>query len=223
MQDFHGQGAASSQSSQPQDAVSLARQADSLNALGHHRRALRAASAALAVAPDMAPAWFQAGLAQQMLNHPEEAVGCYLEALRREPQMTAAHARLANIHALQGRYREARAFAQHALALAPGDAGAVMALARADLGECRLDDAEPRLLWLADQDDPMLKSIALGFLGDLRDAQGRTGEAFAAYRNAGEVSRASLPSPRESGSAQVRRITRAIESLTAQAWGAPLQ
>jgi tetratricopeptide (TPR) repeat protein len=211
----------------PGSAKILCDLAECLNGLGRHKLAIMACGDALAIDDSLAAAWFHKAFAHQMLNQPDQARDCYRETIHRKPDMAAAHARLANIHALQGRNEEARAAAGRALALDACDVIAMTALARADIAQGRLADAERWVSRLIDSDDPDLKSIALGFLGDLRDAQNRTREAFEAYRAAGAFCRAAhtrrAPFGQESGSDQIRRVTRVLKVLPVQAWGAQLR
>jgi tetratricopeptide (TPR) repeat protein len=206
-------------SAAPRHAALLCEIAECLNGLGRHRRALLASGEAIAIDGGLAMAWFHRAFAHQMLSQPDLAAAAYLEVIRRDPGVTAAHARLANLHALQGRYQDARGFAEHALAQDPANATALLALVRADMAQDRLDQAEARLFTLLSTDDPDLKAMALSFLGDLRDAQDRAPEAFQAYRDAGlllaQTQRARMQA-QESGSAQLRRVIAAFHAPAGQ-------
>ncbi|HXC54632.1 MAG TPA: tetratricopeptide repeat protein [Rhizomicrobium sp.] len=209
----------------PKSAAILCELAECLNGLGRHKMAILACGDALAIDEALPAAWFHKAIAHQLLNQPERACDCYLQTVRLKPDAAGAYARLANLSALQGRHAETRDFAERALALVPDDAVAVMALARADLAEDQFEDAERHLTWLVGNAEPDLKAIALGCLGDLRDAQGKTREAFEAYRDAGATFRAAHAARAgqfgsETGCEQVRRVTRAFETLPPQSWSA---
>lgn len=211
----------------PGSAKILCELAECLNALGRFRLAIMAASDALAIDDTLAAAWFHRAFAHQLLGQPDRARDCYCEAIRRDPGMAAAHAQIANIHVLQGRYDEARAAAGQALAHHPGDAIAMTAIARADIAQRHLVDAERHVSWLVDQDDAEIKAIALGLLGDLRDAQDRMAEAFEAYLSAGSLSHVAYARhavfSQERGSDQIRRMTRVLAGLPAPGRGIALR
>jgi len=167
----------------PRSAWTLADIAECHNALSRYREALAAADAAVAVDRGYSRAWFQKGLAHQALTDLGAARAAYLEAVALEPALGDAHARLASMAAEQGRFEESRRFGAAALAAAPGHPIAVLAMVMADIGEGLLEDAERRLaVFLARNDlSPPIRAIAIAQLGDLRDMQGKTEEAFAAY------------------------------------------
>jgi tetratricopeptide (TPR) repeat protein len=200
--------------------------ADVLSALGRFGLAIAAANDALAIDRSAAAAWYQKGHAHQMINELDRAQDAFREAVRADPRMADALASLANLAALQGRHGEARDFAARVLALKPGDAMASamasLALARADLAERRFDAAEPRLLALAaGAPDAETRAIALGYVGDARDAQDRIQDAFDAYRESGSAWHALhapriVPSGRETAREQILRLTREIAAL--QGW-----
>lgn len=173
----------------PGSARILGEIADCLNALGRFGKALTAANDALALEPAWAPAWFHKGFAHQMLNDLDAARAAYLEALRLDPGMADAAARLAALASLTGAHDEVRKFAARAEQAQPGHPIAVIALVAADLAEGRFDSAEPKLdaLLHDPRTVPLTRAIALSHLGDLRDAQGRTHEAFEAYCHSGAI------------------------------------
>lgn len=175
-----------SQDLNPRSAWTLADIAECYSALNRYRKALAAADAAIAVDRKYSRAWFQKGLAHQALTELDAARAAYLGAVQLEPTLGDAHARLAAMAADQGRFEEARHFAMAALAPPPGHPIAVLALVTTDMGEGRYEDAEQRLaVFLARKDlSAPMRSVAITQLGDLRDIQGKTDEAFAAYSDA---------------------------------------
>jgi tetratricopeptide (TPR) repeat protein len=174
---------------EPHSPRILGEMADCLNNLGRYNQALAAATDALAIEAALAPAWFHKGFAHQMLNELEQARAAYLEAVRLDPGMADGHARLAALASLAGAHDEVRKHATRAEAARPGHPIAAIALAATDLAEGRLDSAEPRLTALLRDPGaaPLTRAIALSHLGDLRDAQGRTHEAFEAYCRSGAI------------------------------------
>lgn len=208
----------------PKNAATLCRIAECLNAMGRPRMALLACGDALAIDGALTAAWFQKGHAHQQMNQPDRARDSFLRAVQCDPTLAAGFAQLANLAALQGQGERARDFARRALAIDPGEILAVVALARADLADARYDEAEPRLHWLIDNAaDPRIRAFALGGIGDIRDAEGRHGDAFRAYEEAGAAAAHEHQAPAfsaEPAHAQVRRMIALVRSLPAQTWGA---
>lgn len=173
----------------PRSAWTLADIADCHNVLGQWRKALAAADAAIAVDRKYSKAWFQKGLAHQALRELGAARTAYLDAIRLEPTLGDAQARLASMAAEQGRLEESRGFATAALAAMPGHPIAVLALVTTDMGEGRFEDAERHLAVFLARKDVLapLRAVAIAQLGDLRDMQGKTDEAFAAYADSRSI------------------------------------
>lgn len=168
---------------EPNAPVVLAEIADCLNSLGRHKHALAAADEALALDRTLAKAWLHKGLALQHLSELNASRAAFLEAVRYEPDMADAHARLAALANISGAHDDVRKYAAKAEATHPGHPIASIALVATELAEGKLDRAEPRLAALLRDPDapPLMRANALSHLGDLRDAQGRTHEAFDAY------------------------------------------
>jgi tetratricopeptide (TPR) repeat protein len=168
---------------EPNSAVVMAEIADCLNSLGRYKQALAAADDAIAVDRTMAKAWLHKGLALQHLSELNDARTAFLEATRLDPNMADAHARLAALANISGAHDEVRKYAAKAEAVHPGHPIATIALVATELAEGKFERAEPRLAALLRDPDapPLMRANALSHLGDLRDAQGRTHEAFDAY------------------------------------------
>lgn len=146
--------------------------------------ATQAFESALAVAPDDIAALMGAGETRLMLYHNEAAERHYTRAVELEPRAAQAWAVLAAMAALQRDPVRARELAHRALALQPGNAGAEMALARADLLENEPEAAEDRmsrLLLRTDLPDDQ-RAGALDLRATARDALGRWADAFADYQ-----------------------------------------
>jgi tetratricopeptide (TPR) repeat protein len=174
---------------EPNSAKILTEIGDCLNGLGHHRKALVAVDEALSFDADFSQAWFQKGLAHQLLNELEQARAAYERAVRLNPRLSDALGRLAAMAVQQGEHDAARGYAARALAVRPTNDVAQLALIDIDLAEDCFDAAGAGIqsLLAHPQTPALTRAIALSHLGDLRDRQERYGEAFAAYSHAGEV------------------------------------
>lgn len=128
---------------------SLAVRPGQLNALGNKAMALmtigrfEAASAVclqiLAASPEDADAYSMLGDALFQLDRPSEALDAYDRSLALMPDILALHGRSAALSAMR-RYEEAAATLDQALALAPGDAKAILHRAELDLKMGLLSD-----------------------------------------------------------------------------------
>ncbi|HTQ15525.1 MAG TPA: tetratricopeptide repeat protein [Rhizomicrobium sp.] len=178
-----------SQKLDPRAASTPADIAACLNELGRFNQAIAAAKEAIARDPDLPQPWYQIGLGHQMLRQLDAARNAYLEAIRLDPNFADALVRLAGLAELAGNDEEARAFALRAERVQPGHPGATTVLVNSDLAAGRLTSAEPRIEALLANPSvaPVLRAITLSQLGDLRDAQGRTHEAYQAYCRAGAM------------------------------------
>ena len=154
-----------------------------LKALGRNEAALEAYNAALRIDPDIAAAHFNRGAVLESLSDIKRARGAYQRAATVDPNYVEPLASLAWLDAQAGDCASARAHAERARALSGSNVLARMALASADLQSNDLSAAAARLSELSR--DPGLsalnRSIVLGLIGDLNDAEGQTADAFAAY------------------------------------------
>ena len=154
-----------------------------LKALGRLGAALQAYDAALKVDPRLAAAHFNRGSVLDDLNDLPAAKVAYERAATLDRSYVEPVAALAWLAAQAGDVAAARTHGERALALSPANVLARMALASSDLQDKNLAAAGVRLE--AVLRDPALgpvnRSIVLGLIGDLRDAEDRPAEAFAAY------------------------------------------
>lgn len=160
-----------------------------LNALGRSEAALESYNAAIRIDPAMAAAHFNRGAALESLNEIERSRSAYERAAELDPRYVEPLASLAWLDARAGNVASARTHAERALALSASNVLALMALASADLQSGDLPAAQARLRQL-DGDSaltPINRSIVQGMIGDLRDAEGRIGEAFAAYESSNAI------------------------------------
>ena len=168
-----------------------------LTALGQQEQALKAFDAAIRIDPDMAAAHFNRGKLLDDLNDLNAARSAYARAAMLDSGYVDPLASLAWLDARAGDAPAARAYGNRALALSPSNLLARMALAAADLQEEKIESAAARLSALI-QDPaltPVNRSIVLGLIGDLHDADGHSSEAFAAYEASNDALR-SLNAPR---------------------------
>jgi len=167
----------------PKDANVLNSLGICLKALGRPEAALEAYAAALKIDPGLAGAHFNRGALLESLNNVTAARSAYERAARLDSNYVEPLAGLAWLDAQAGDPVSARARAERALVLSKSNLLARMALASADLQEGNLAAATSLLGALAR--DPAVsqvnRSIVLGLIGDLLDAEGRPAEAFAAY------------------------------------------
>jgi tetratricopeptide (TPR) repeat protein len=173
----------------PRSPWTLADLADCLCALNRPEEALAAADSAVAIDHRYSKAWFQKGVAHQVLRQLDKAHSAFQTTVQLEVGHAEAHARLAHMAAEQNDFTTARGHAGSALAAAPRHPMAVLAMIAVDLGDGELDSAERRLIAFLSRQDvpPPMRAIAIAQLGDLRDAQDKTDEAFAAYSDARSV------------------------------------
>ena len=154
--------------------------------LGRHADAIAAADFALQLNPELARARFTKGLAYEMLGELKEAEFCFRQASQLDPSFADAYARLAAISSRRSDWLQCRAMAGKALELDPPNSIALFALATADLAEGALAEAELRLRTVLE--NPRMnaheRANARSMLGDIRDRQDRTTEAFDLYRDA---------------------------------------
>jgi len=190
--------------------------------LGRPEEAAAELDAALAADPGFAPARANRGTVLVALARLNEARRDFEAALAIEPGNLVALDGLAALALRRGDPGAARDLATRVTARQPDYPHALATLAGADLaeGQARAGEARLRLL-LADPKLPAAdRAAAQSLLGDSLDAQGRFGEAFAAWR-AGNVLRgdqASDFSGRTLG--LVRELTGALAGRrVAATWG----
>jgi tetratricopeptide (TPR) repeat protein len=196
-----------------------------LKALGQSQAALRAYEAALRLDAQMAPAHFNRGVLLEELSDLQRARSAYERAAAADPNYAEPLAGLAWLDAQAGDAASALTHARRALALSPANVLARMALASVELHQGDHAAAHARLSAL--RQDPALtplnRSIVLGMIGDLDDAQGRTAEAFAAYALSNAemkaLNAAAFEAPgRETALQQVQRLTAWFEAADPKPW-----
>jgi len=122
------------------------------------------------------------GSALSWLGESAAAQKSFERAVELDPGQVASWTGLAGLAASRGAYADTRAFAERALALAPGFPAALIALANADYGERHYTEAEARIREVLDRDlGAVERCHAYGLLGDVLDKLNRRAEALAAY------------------------------------------
>jgi len=135
------------------------------------------------LAPDFATAQFSYGWALESTGELIEARAYYERALALNPVFVEPLVRLASLAYRRADWAEARMLADRALILRPDDYVALTTLASVAVADGDLARAETivRRLIATPAPSPLDSAFARGVLGDLRHAEGRYAQAFAAY------------------------------------------
>jgi tetratricopeptide (TPR) repeat protein len=154
-----------------------------LKAQGRLEGALEAYESALRIDPRLAAAHFNRGTVLEALNDINGSRTAYERAAALDRSYVEPVASIAWLDAQAGDPGAARTHAERALAISRTNVLARMALASAELQQGQLSEASARLLEIIHDPEltPINRSIVLGLIGDLLDAEGRPAEAFAAY------------------------------------------
>ena len=169
---------------------------------GKWQEALPLLKETVRMAPGFAPAQYSLGWLYAFSGELAAARKCFETAIAIDPDFVDALAHLASLASRRSPARNwlprtstgVRWRRRRALAIDPGQPVALTALAAASLAQGNLEGAEALLSRLGDVSHlpPLEASLALTVRGDLRDAQGRYGEAFEIYeaRNRDKLQRA---------------------------------
>ena len=167
----------------PGDPLILAAIAGTLRKRGRLADAIRTIDASLATETGNAAAWLERGLILEAGNSLGPAAASYERAAALDPGLVPALAGIAGVAARTGDAGRVRALAARALAIAPRDVTATVALARIEIEGGDAAAAAARLQPLAD--DPALppghRLLVAGLLGDALAKLHRPAAAFAAY------------------------------------------
>lgn len=169
----------------PDDPSILNGIAGSLAGMGEYDAALQMVAASLELAPDSSPAHYLRGWILEAARDYPAARMSYERAVSLSPTHVQALAGLASVAVRLDDFASAHARAMQALAIAPQQPTATVALAMAEAEQGNATLAEDRirkLLMSAAKLPFRARALAWGVLGDALDAQDRTEEAFAAYR-----------------------------------------
>jgi tetratricopeptide (TPR) repeat protein len=145
--------------------------------------AIVAFEAAAKAKPDFSYAFFNLGWAQERVGELDAARASFEKAHDIDPASAEPLSRLAALAARRSDWGVAEDLANRALAIEPAHALATTVLI--NLGLSRRDHAQAEALidklLAGEKTPPYERSVTLSFLGELRHAQGRYPEAFAAY------------------------------------------
>jgi len=189
---FSEQGRDAEASNDLKEAIRLAPQdANIYNTYGQIlvklQKPLEAAAAfenAISLAPEFSQAHCNLGCVREGLGEIEAAEQCFKESVRTDPKAAPAWAKLAGLASRRGEYAQAHVLADRALSIDPKLHLATQMHATAAIAEGDLARAEALLLGTILNDpslSPVDRAVADCSLGDLRHAQGRYDEAYAAY------------------------------------------
>ena len=173
---------------------------------------------------DDAASHFERGVSLENEDDPSGARSAYQRTVELDPGHAEALASLAWLDAQAGDLPSARNWGERALALDRSNILARMALAFAELQDKQLESAGRRLaeLYAEPALTPLNRSIVLGLIGDLNDAQGESARAFKAYDAANaqlEALFGSLEAPGgETALGHVRRLIEWFEAADSQQW-----
>ena len=156
--------------------------------LERRQEAVAAFEAAVRLAPEFPHAHYNLGWAREATGDLAAAQTSLERAITLKPDYPEPLARLAAIAFRRSDFAKAREMAGRALALNPAQPLALTTLANLAVVEAAFDEAETVLTRLFAEPNlqPMERALATGVLGDLRHAQGRYAEAFAAYRDSNQ-------------------------------------
>ncbi len=147
--------------------------------------------------PDFAPGHYNQGWATEFNGDLKVARACYESALAVQPRYPEAIARLAYLAARRADWDTADALAEQALALDDKQFIALQSQIRAAIAQKNHERADALIAKLIADKRAMPLDVALAYalLGDLRNAQKRYAEAFAAYTE-GNLRRKEIFAPR---------------------------
>ena len=139
----------------------------------------------VAAAPAHEAAWLERGYTLEALRSEAAATESYRRALALDPNLAPALGKLADIAARKGEAEAGRGYAVRALAIDPFQPSANFAMAAMEIeakDPARASARLEALLASAPKGDDRTRTLTL--LGDALDRQGRTAEAFEAWRQA---------------------------------------
>ena len=150
---------------------------------GELKAAVNCFEQAIRTDPDWAAPWFERGQTFEKGGVLADAGKDYEKAISLEPDNAPALAALASLHARQGRPDLARALAEHARKIEPGNllAGNALAISAIEAKDYvgAIAQLEPLAALDAGPRDTMVNTLTL--LGDALEGAGRFDDAYAAY------------------------------------------
>ena len=157
--------------------------------LERYEEALQCYEQALALRPEYSQAWFNRAYVLERLGETAKAAESYTKAVELMPEHVMAWASMAALAARRGDVAKTREYAERALALEPGQGTATLALVEIEMSDPPVAEKRVREFLAAGGFGEFDHALALGHLGDILNAQGRTVEAFAAYNESNNLFR----------------------------------
>jgi Flp pilus assembly protein TadD len=197
-----------------------------LAGLERYAEALAVQRETVSLAPDYSGAHFRLGCTLELSGELVEARDAYERAAALDPFFAPVQVHLASLAFRRSDFAAARAYANRALALEPGSYAARMNLAQAALAEGEIDEAENIITPLMGRraETPHDAATARRVLGDVRHAQGRYSQAFAAYTQSNVQRHAlyaeQLTTPGTMAIDYARWLTAYFEDADAAQWSA---
>lgn len=206
----------------PRDPLIMSSIGRTLRLEGRLRESVAMLDRAIAVDPNCAVAWLERGYTLEAGASLRNAGESYSRATELDPALGPAWAGAASMAGRQGDREGARALAERALRVEPGNAKAICALARVEIDAGEAERAAHRLRALGDHAPIEDRIVALGLLGDALDRLDDTPGAFAAYAE-GKGLFAKLYGPRRTGPSYrewVESVLAAFEAAEPACWPA---
>ena len=180
----------------------------------------------IALAPDYPIAHYSLGFALERTGELDEARTYFENAVALDPNFVKPLAHLADFAQRRSDFAAAKTYAETALALDPGHYVARTILAIVALSEGKVDEAEalitPQLARNAET--PLDAAVARRVMGDVRHAQARYGQAFAAYtqsnRQKYEIYKARFETPSSTAADYARWLADYFKDADPVQWSA---
>ena len=143
----------------------------------------------VAMAPNYAAAEFSLGWALERSGDLDEGRAHYEAALALEPNFVKPMVQLADLAQRRSDRTTAKQLAERVLSLDPSNYVALTILGIVAVAEDEVDRAESLITPLLGRtpEDPQEASMARRVMGDVRHAQGRYAQAFAAYKHSNQI------------------------------------
>ena len=183
----------------------------------------------VSMAPSYAIGQFALGTALERTGELDEARRHYETALALDPNFVKPMVHLADLAQRRSDRETAKALAERALNLDPNNYAALTALAVVAVTEGEIDRAEHLVTPLLGRtpDDPQEASMARRVMGDIRHAQGRYAQAFAAYKQSNrqkyEVFASRFETPGSTATDYCHWLSTYFETADPAAWSAKRQ
>ncbi|HJW40089.1 MAG TPA: sulfotransferase [Rhizomicrobium sp.] len=200
-----------------------------LSRLERWSEALAVLRETVAMAPDQAIAQFSLGSALERTGELDEARKQYELATALDPLFAKPLVHLADLAQRRSDRQTAKLLAERVLELDPDNYAALTILAIVAIAENEINMAEILVTPLLGRtpEDPLEASMARRVLGDVRHAQGRYAQAFAAYRQSNRqkygIYAARYETPGTTATDYCRWLQAHFKTATHHAWSAKHQ